>query len=143
MNMKKYVFSIMMLLLPMLANADNSGVCGDGLTFSFVSETNTLTISKTGEGTGKMYDYESSFPCLPIWSDYYQSDVHNVIIEDGVTSIGNCAFFACYLLTSVTIPATSARASPVSCSIPTTPFRWPMPSARLWTAAKPPSGKWA
>ena len=67
--MKKYVFNIMMLFLPMLASADNSGVCGDGITFSFVSETNTLTISKTGEGTGKMYDYESSSPGLPTWSD--------------------------------------------------------------------------
>ena len=103
--MKKNFLTIMMMLLPMLASAEENNVCGDGLTYSFDKSSNTLTISKTGEGTGKMYDYDSNASGQPTWSDHYQTDVHTVIIEDGVTSIGDCAFFSCILLSSVSIPS--------------------------------------
>lgn len=55
--MKKLFLFLALLLLPLLASADENGECGDGVTYSFEEETGTLTISKTGEGTGKMTDY--------------------------------------------------------------------------------------
>ena len=60
----------------------------------------TLTIS----GTGAMKDYGTPDD-LP-WKDY-RSSITSVVIEDGVTSIGNMAFEGCNNanLTSVTIPA--------------------------------------
>ena len=60
----------------------------------------TLTIS----GTGAMKDYGTPDD-LP-WKDY-RSLIASVVIEDGVTSIGNMAFEGCNNanLTSVTIPA--------------------------------------
>jgi len=54
----------------------------------------TLTVS----GTGAMADYTSSTP----WSD---SDIKTIVIESGVTSIGEGAFASCYNLESVSIPA--------------------------------------
>ena len=60
----------------------------------------TLTIS----GTGAMKDYGA--PDNQPWKDY-RSLIASVVIEDGVTSIGNMAFEGCNNanLTSVTIPA--------------------------------------
>ena len=72
----------------------DSGSCGDNLTWSLDSN-GLLTVS----GTGDMYDY--------VWGEspfYYYPGITSVIVEDGVTSIGDCAFFVCYDLTTVTIP---------------------------------------
>ncbi|MBR5371660.1 MAG: leucine-rich repeat domain-containing protein [Oscillospiraceae bacterium] len=55
----------------------------------------TLTVS----GTGAMADWNSDAP----WSDY-TSDIIKVVIEEGVTSIGVCAFYHCSSLTAVIIP---------------------------------------
>ncbi len=72
------------------------GVCGDDLTW-VLSEDGTLTIS----GTGPMYEWESS-SYVP-WEGL-NSSIKSVIIENGATSIGNCAFYDCYNLQNVTLP---------------------------------------
>ena len=71
--------------------------CGENCTYSFDSETGTLTIS----GSGAMKDY-SDFSTAS-WFDYEQ-DIKSVVIEDGITSIGNFAFYQCSNLKSVSIP---------------------------------------
>lgn len=58
--------------------------CGDNATWSFESSTGTLTIS----GFGDMYDYYNEVP----WENYCTS-ITSVVIEDGITSIGNYAFY--------------------------------------------------
>ena len=73
-----------------------SGTCGTNLTWTLDTESGTLTIS----GTGSMKNYTSD--SMPWYS--YSSSITTVIIEDGVTSIGNWAFRPCSSLTSVTIP---------------------------------------
>ena len=72
-----------------------SGTCGDNLIWVFNHFAETLTIS----GTGDMYDYTSN--SVP-WK-YYKSFIENVIISNGVTSIGKYAFYKCSNLTSVII----------------------------------------
>ena len=72
--------------------------CGDNLSWEFDSSSGTLTIT----GTGDMYDYDGESSYAP-WVDSYES-ITSVIISDGVTSIGQMAFFMCPGLTSVTIP---------------------------------------
>ena len=67
------------------------GTCGDNLTWTLNTEDSTFVIS----GIGAMTDF-------PSWYDY-ASYIKYVTVEDGVTSIGNHAFFWCYVLTSVTI----------------------------------------
>jgi hypothetical protein len=82
------VFAVM---LSTLAYCDTSGKCGDNVTWTLTDE-GKLTIS----GTGDMY---TSTP----WYNY-RTSIKTVIIEDGVTSIGNSAFVNCTNLTSVNIP---------------------------------------
>ena len=76
-----------------------SGECGadgDNLTWTLYSE-RTLTIS----GKGEMSNWwDASF--AP-WS-YYEKSILNIIVEKGVTTIGDKAFDDCYSLTSITIP---------------------------------------
>ncbi|WP_294748351.1 leucine-rich repeat protein [uncultured Prevotella sp.] len=82
------------------------GSCGTGVTWVLTgtSPNYTLTIS----GTGAMKDYGTPDD-LP-WKDY-RSLIASVVIENGVTSIGNMAFEGCNNanLTSVTIPVSVER----------------------------------
>jgi len=95
--MKKQLLLFILTLMPMLAMADDSGSCGDNVTYTFVSSTGTLTI----QGSGRMTDYYYSLD-IPWYS--YKNDIKTVIIEEGVTSVGAWAFYHCSSLTSVTIP---------------------------------------
>ena len=76
-----------------------SGTCGkegDNLTWKLSYE-GVLTIS----GTGAMADW-TTFPDVPWYSN--RSSIKSVVIEDGVTSIGENAFAYCTNLTSVSLP---------------------------------------
>lgn len=77
--------------------ADGENKCGENLFWS-VSGT-TLTIY----GTGTMYDFDNRN--TPGWASC-RSQIETVIIEPGVTSIGQRAFEKFYKLTSVSIPET-------------------------------------
>ncbi len=77
-----------------------SGTCGENLTWRLTPD-GTLTIS----GTGQMYDYGFSSPNEPPWKDNRIS-IKTVIIEDGVTTIGNYAFYNHANLTNVMMPNT-------------------------------------
>ena len=79
--------------------ADNelatTGQCGDNVYWNFDKDTGLLTIS----GSGEMYDYEE------IWdAPFYQNkQIKNVIITDGVSSIGLYFLYDCENVESVTI----------------------------------------
>ena len=88
-------------LLPGMARAEAaSGSCGDGVTWSYSN--GTLTIQGTGPMDAGEIDHEYAEIILP-WSDY-RWDIQTVIIGEGVTSIGENAFYECRALTSVAIP---------------------------------------
>ena len=75
--------------------------CGQNLTWN-IDEDGVLTIS----GTGEMKNYDTSREMLTTapWAKY---DVKSVVIESGVTSIGDWAFFGCSSLGGkLTIPNT-------------------------------------
>lgn len=88
---------LVLALLSTTANAAvvKSGTCGDNLTWTF-DDAGTLTIS----GTGPMKAY-SEYAQAP-WF-YYQSSIKNVVIENGVTTIGDYAFYSYTELIDVTI----------------------------------------
>ena len=67
-----------------------SGKCGENLTWTL--DGSELTIA----GSGDMYNYTTS-----PWVDY---SIEKVTIEDGVTSIGERAFYDCSSLASITLP---------------------------------------
>ncbi len=76
--------------------------CGNGLTWSIKNR--VLTISKTGSGNGAMKDFDLYDVHSP-WYDSRIDDCYSsVVIESGVTSIGNCAFHYRQKFTSITIP---------------------------------------
>ena len=80
-------------------NVIASGECGaDGYNLTWVlTEDGTLTIS----GSGKMQDYSDS-SVAPWYTK--RTKILSVVVEDGVTSVGSCAFYACLKLASVTLP---------------------------------------
>ncbi|MEE1253547.1 MAG: leucine-rich repeat domain-containing protein [Paludibacteraceae bacterium] len=80
-----------------------TGTCGGNLTWTLVGS--VLTIS----GTGAMADYYSyDSP----WYEY-RSSIQSVIIGDGVTSIGDRAFWGCSSLTSINVDANNSKYSSV------------------------------
>ena len=92
--MKQIYILLIALLMGLSANAKRAGTCGPDLRW-YLTDNGVLTIS----GKGKMYDY--SFNNRAPWS---KSDIKRIIIGDGITTIGGCAFYNCSELTSVTIP---------------------------------------
>ena len=96
-------FLLILALLGMLwggaALADEGGSCGEHAVWSFSESTGTLTIS----GTGDMEDY-SSIRDIPWYS--LRWDIENLVIQEGVTSVGRMAFEDCQALTGATIPDT-------------------------------------
>ena len=84
-----------------------SGSCGENLIWT-LDENGVLTIS----GTGAMADYDAYSWTLnntvvsnnAPWYSKYIEQIIAVVIEPGVTSIGEAAFWSCTALTSVTIP---------------------------------------
>ena len=75
-----------------VASTVKSGMCGDNLTWT-LNDDGVLAISGTGVIKDSAFD-----------STGEQPEIKTAIIGDGVTSIGNNAFFNCGGLTSVEIP---------------------------------------
>ncbi len=107
--MKKTLFvSLILLLLPLMASADDKGKCGKEVTYHFSTAMGTLTI----EGKGAMSDFKYKPKELKhridVRSDApwgkYHDEIKSVVIKEGVTSIGEYAFYYCDNLVSVTIP---------------------------------------
>lgn len=71
-----------------------SNKCGPNANWEFDSESGVLTIS----GTGEMYNY------YDLSSPWYQSSVARLVVEEGITSIGDFAFYNLRNLCSVELP---------------------------------------
>ncbi len=109
----KKIFSVILsicMLISLTAGMDfsayaeelsSSGSCGENVTYTFDSETGLLTIS----GTGDMTEYTAVNQCPLSMND----NIVSVVIEEGVTSIGNQALSFCDNLMSVTIPSTVTK----------------------------------
>ena len=83
-------------------SSNHSGTCGDNLEWTFSG--GTLIIS----GEGAMDDYYSYFDSLDE-NDYSTAPwsglvINEIVVEDGVTSIGDFAFEYCSSLTEIVIP---------------------------------------
>ena len=104
MNRVKRLFGIggilvlILVLLVMMTSAETNivdeGQCGEQV-YWVLDNQGVLTIS----GSGDMYDYGTDWN----W-DGHRENIISAVITDGVTSIGNTAFYYCSNLTSVNIP---------------------------------------
>ncbi len=80
-----------------------SGTCGENLTWIYDVSAATLTISGTGAMSDyTMLSYNGTNVTTAPWQSYYNT-MQTVVLNSGVTSIGQCAFYCCSGLTSLTI----------------------------------------
>lgn len=98
--------------LPALAEDSLSGVCGDNLTWSFDPVSGLLTI----DGSGDMWDfdeyiesdenYEDLYGEEPLYAPWHSiSDcILELVLPDGLSSIGDYAFQNCWALEEVRVP---------------------------------------
>lgn len=77
--------------------AETSGSCGNDLSWSFADGRLTIT------GSGAMTDYNQLD--LPPWYEF-REQIYYLSLPEGLTTIGDMAFFDCVNLTAVTIPST-------------------------------------
>lgn len=95
---------VVLLFSSLYAWADFSGRCGTNLWFNFYSSSNTLDIYIGTEGTtGYMTNYNQADQ-VP-WKSV-RGQIEKVIIGEGVTGIGNYAFYGCSALRIVEIAST-------------------------------------
>ena len=86
------------------AEAVTSGTCGaegDGSNLTWRLSDGVLTIS----GKGAMKDWEFYGNNVSPWKES-KDQITRVVIESGVTSIGNNAFSSCFYLTDISMPDT-------------------------------------
>lgn len=87
--------ALVLLSAPAAHAADASGSCGVGTSWTLSG--GVLTVS----GSGPMHNYSEYSPAP--WSSHADS-IRAVVVTQGVTNVGNFAFFALKQLTSVTLP---------------------------------------
>lgn len=97
----KIIVIALTVMLSVVVNVEvlaaSNGQCGENV-FWTLNDEGVLTIS----GSGEMTNYDLKGTDVSPW--FRNADVVNVIIENGVTSIGDCAFYKCGSLSSVAIP---------------------------------------
>ncbi len=108
--MKKRILALLlaavmvMAMVPSVFAAEATGTCGENLTWA-KSADGTLTIS----GTGDMTNYNMTTTGALVNLKSLAGEFTSVVVESGVTSIGDDAFSYCDTLESVTIGDTVTR----------------------------------
>ena len=96
--MKKQFLFLVMMLMPMAVMADDEKRCGDNVYYLYQASTHELIIS----GHGLMWNFTiNGEPSMPWYKDCPY--IETIIVQKGVTSIGDYAFYMCTALTSITV----------------------------------------
>lgn len=105
--MEKFFTLILALATSVGTMFAGSGTCGENLTWT-LSEDSTLTIS--GKGAMTNYGWDSNLQ-QSVYAPWYsiRDSIKSVVINSGVTSIGNDAFSECDSLASVSLPNTVTK----------------------------------
>lgn len=99
------ILAILMVIsiVPITASAATyGGACGENVTWELDESVGTLIISGTGSMEDFIYIDEDSSSSAP-WFDYKKS-IKEIVIADGITTIGDHAFYYCFNLEKVSIP---------------------------------------
>ena len=92
--------ALCLFLLPtesQAAEIPGSGTCGEGFTFTYVNG----LLMVYGSGSMPDFSYTNKAP----W-DVADSPIKEIVIKEGITSIGNFAFSSCYQLEKLYLPTT-------------------------------------
>ena len=119
------IVTLFTLLFALGASAEDvatSGSCGTNATWSFDSATGTLTISGSGATTNYTADNRPPYYA-------YASTTKKIVVEEGITALGNRAFQNFTAATEISLPmvlrqSVSTR-SRVSLLLPNSPFPTP------------------
>jgi hypothetical protein len=85
-----------------------TGMCGENISYSWNTESGAVYIT----GSGDMYDYINGGTLTSdenestVYSPFLSSDIKSVIIEEGITDVGEGMFAKCPKLTNVELPET-------------------------------------
>lgn len=115
-NIKKILLSFVIAIAFMIPSftllasgneVTDSGVCGDELTWELTENGTGYTLSI--QGVGDMYNYIMPGQNYDIEPEYapwypYRENITEIILEEGITSIGGGAFYACDRFTQIAIP---------------------------------------
>ena len=96
---------MLMNLLVFSVSAEASGDCGDNATWS-LSDDGVLTISGTGAVRDYIYEGASLWPLIKAPWRSHSSRVKKIVINSGITRIGDNAFCCLPNVTTVSIPST-------------------------------------
>ena len=106
-----FVLSILFCFAFVSSAETVTGTCGDSAVWTYDSDTKTLTIS----GTGSTADYLGPDPSVPEFYyrakpwDAYVGGIESVVVEEGITRIGDAVLMEYPALTSVSLPSTLAE----------------------------------
>ena len=89
--------------LPEYATSGTCGIDGDNLAWAFDENSGVLTVSGEGEMYDQWEDLDVEGPELPPWASL-RMQIKEIVVEEGVTSIGAYAFTDCYALTKIDLP---------------------------------------
>ena len=92
---------LVMMVVALSGTGDDGNVCGKNLIWVYDPDTYTLTIS--GSGPMRDYPHKTHDKRTHPWAEYDQ-EIRTIIVEEGVTYLGTCAFCTCSSLTEVRLP---------------------------------------
>lgn len=98
-----YVFAVFSMAVSADDGTDYS--CGEHATWSLEDKDGSLTLVISGYGPMTDYQNPDNIP----WYDQYREVIKHVVINNGITTIGEKAFMYCSNLESVSIPSTVTK----------------------------------
>lgn len=95
---------IAVTVIPLCVNAESvtSGACGDNAYWNYDNTTRTLTVSGTGATDDFAFSSDGKNSLTP-WGEFYMS-IDHVVVEEGITYLGNYAFALHRKLKTVSLP---------------------------------------
>ena len=109
------MMTVCLAVRPALAYTD-SGTCGENVQWA-LNDDGVLTIS----GIGPMTDFQIS--TAPWYAYFIRDNIHQIVIEEGVTTVGTYAFMSLWQVTDVYLPSTLTEEtlSPPARPLPSSP----------------------
>lgn len=94
------VLALVLCQVPAVRAEELSGICGDNMSWTLSAGTLTVT------GSGAMWNFTDS-EMAPWYA--HRDEIFRLVLGDGITTIGDLAFYECQRIISVTVPDSVTR----------------------------------